>query len=142
MTRIEPQGRPQDYKTYELRSPRDTTVRAACEQVDCQAWKNGWQSLIDESTQQGRQQATYIRQQSGRTFREGRTGSGLTVFTFESGQRCFADHKTRPEIYSVRGGDFRGNPTGIRPVRHASADDWVEDFGEHQQRVAEQHERG
>lgn len=129
------------YQTYSLSAPHDTYVPAACEQVGCGAWLRGWQSTIDESTELGAQQAAYIRQQSGRTFREQRTGAGLTVFTFDSHQRCFENHQTRPELYVVRDGDWRGNPTGRRRV-HANAADWTEDFGEHQQRIADQMERG
>lgn len=142
MNRIQPVGPASAYKTYRVDTPHDRMLRSTCEDTGCAAWQNGWQSLIDESTPQGQAQAAYIRHQSGRTFRERRTGAGLTVFEFESGQRCFADHKTRPEIYSVRGGDHRGNPAGLRPVKHARAQDWVEDFGEHQQRIADQIERG
>jgi hypothetical protein len=129
------------FQTYNITSPRDTLIRAACEQVGCAAWLKGWDSVIDESTPLGQQQAAYIRQQSGRTFREQKRGDGLTVFRFASGQRCFAEHRTRPERYFVRAG-------AIRPVRggwvrqHSRAADWVEDFGEHQQRVAEQRQRG
>jgi hypothetical protein len=129
------------YQTYSITAPHDRTVRAACEEVGCAAWLNGWQSKVDESTELGQRQAAYIRQQSGRTFREQRTGEGLTVFTFDSRQRCFADHRTRPEVYAVRDGDWRGNPTG-RTRTHQSAADWTEDFGEHQQRIADQIERG
>ena len=129
------------YQTYSITSPQDQTIRAACEQVGCEAWQRGWQSTIDESTELGRQQAQYIRRQSGRTFREQQTGTGLTVFLFDSGQRCFANHQTRPEIFVVRDGDWRGNPTG-RHRQHVTAADWVEDFGEHQQRIADQIEKG
>lgn len=129
------------FQTYAIASPHDTTVKAACVQVDCQAWRHGWQTLIDESTDIGRVQADYIRRLSGRTFREGRTGAGQTVFTFEAYQRCFADHRTRPETYTVKDGDWRGNPTGhVR--RHTRPADWVEDFGLHQQMVAGQRQAG
>lgn len=129
------------YQTYSITSPTDATVKAACEQVGCEAWLHGWESTIDESTELGQRQAAYIRQQSGRVFREQRTAAGLTVFRFDSRQRCFQEHRTRPEVYAVRDGDWRGNPTGRRRV-HANAADWTEDFGEHQQRIADQHERG
>lgn len=147
------------YKTYSITSPHDRTVVSSCEQVGCAAWQRGWQSTIDESTDCagatgfvcawlkagatpcGTCQARYIRYGSRRTFREQRTGTGLTVFMFEPGQRCFENHQTRPELYVVRDGDWRGNPTGRKRV-HANAADWTEDFGEHQQRVADQVERG
>ena len=129
------------YQTYSITSPHDRTVPAACEQVGCEAWQHGWQSTIDESTELGRTQAHYIRYQSGRTFREQKTGTGLTVFTFESGQRCFANHQTRPELYVVRDGDWRGNPTGRRRV-HANAADWVEDMQENLSRFSDDKKRG
>jgi hypothetical protein len=141
MFRIEPALTVGAYQTYSITSPHDRKIKAACEEVGCGAWLSGWESTIDESTELGRKQGAYIRQQSGRTFREQRTAAGLTVFRFDSHQRCFADHQTRPEVYAVRDGDWRGNPTGRRRV-HQNAADWTEDFGEHQQRIADQHERG
>lgn len=140
MFRIEPIGPANAYKTYSIVSPPDRTVVAACEQVGCQAWLHGWETTVDESTDLGQMQARFIRTESGRTFRERRTG-GLTVFQFDSRQRCFAEHKTRPERYSVRPGDWR--PARLGPARvHANARDWVEDFGEHQEQVADQQKKG
>ncbi|MCZ4509950.1 hypothetical protein O3Q52_17445 [Streptomyces sp. ActVer] len=159
MNRITPVGAPSDYQTYSITSPPDRQVKAACERAGCVGWRHGWQSVIDESTACGATgtgplcawaaagrmpcgtcQATYIRQRSGRTFREQKTGAGLTVFSFESGQRCFAEHQTRPEIYAVRGGDYR-EITG--PTRtHQRATDWQEDFGEHQLRLVDLRQRG
>lgn len=128
------------YQTYSVTSPRDTTVRAACEQVDCWAWRNGWETTVDESTPLGQFQASYIRTQSGRTFREMHSALGLTVFRFEPGQRCFTEHKTRPEFYLVRGGDWRQNLGLIR--RHTRPIDWVEDMGENLQTIADQQQKG
>ncbi|WP_322501824.1 hypothetical protein TR631_33885 [Streptomyces rochei] len=141
MTRIDPNLPVGAYQTYQITRRRDTTVRAVCEQVACQAWRNGWDSVIDERTELGTAQAAYIRTQSRRTFREMRTEQGLTVFRFESGQRCFADHQTVPELYLVRDGDWRGNPTG-RKRAHSRAADWVEDFGENQLRLVENQRKG
>ncbi|MFF9271149.1 hypothetical protein [Streptomyces rochei] len=141
VTRIDPNLPVGAYQTYQITRRRDTTVRAVCEQVACQAWRNGWDSVIDERTELGTAQAAYIRTQSRRTFREMRTEQGLTVFRFESGQRCFADHQTVPELYLVRDGDWRGNPTG-RKRTHSRAADWVEDFGENQLRLVENQRKG
>ena len=139
--RIEPQMPAAAYRTYQIVSPPDRQVRAACEQVGCLAWQHGWETQVDERTDLGLAQATYIRQKAGRTFTEQRTGEGLTVFRFEAFQRCFAEHQTRPERYFNRGGDWRGNPRG--DVReHVRPGDWVEDFGEHQQALADRLERG
>lgn len=137
--RLAPQMSPEAYKTYSITSPRDVQVKAACEQVGCEKWAKGWQSPIDESTDLGKAQARYIRTQSGRTFREQRTAAGITVFTFEPKQRCFADHQTRPESYSVANGDWRRST--VARV-HANATDWVEDFGLHQDKLADQMNKG
>lgn len=137
--RLPPQMSPEAYKTYSITSPRDVQVKAVCEQVGCDKWLKGWQSPIDESTDLGKAQAHYIRTQSGRTFREQRTAAGITVFTFEPKQRCFADHKTRPETYTVANGDWRRS--SVARV-HANAADWTEDFALHQGKLADQLNKG
>lgn len=140
MFRITPNLPVDAYQTFQLAAPRDRMVKTACEQVGCEAWRSGWESAFDESTELGRNQAAYVRNRSGRTFREQRTDAGLTVFRFEPGQRCFRDHHTRPEFYSVRGGDWRQNLGLIR--QHSRPADWVEHFAEHQDRIADQIEKG
>ena len=140
MFRIEPAAPAAAYKTYTIDRERDTAVVAACSQVGCAAWRNGWQTAVDESTDLGKSQAGYIRTRSRRTFREGPAAGGLTVFTFESGQRCFADHRTTSEHYAVVLGDWRRSFGTLRT--HSRPADWVEDFGEHQQMIASQIERG
>lgn len=141
MFRIKPVGPAAAYQTYSIVALPDRTVVAACEAVGCGAWARGWEITVDEATDLGRAQAHWIRTESGRTFREYRTDAGLAVFRFESGQRCFAEHRTRPERYSVRPGDWR--PARLGPARvHVNARDWVEDFGEHQERVADQQRKG
>ncbi|MFI9235767.1 hypothetical protein [Streptomyces sp. NPDC053079] len=132
---------PGAYQTYSISQEPDRLVVVACERVGCAAWRYGWDSIIDESTPLGKAQALHIRTESKRTFREMKRGDGLTVFRFESGQRCFAEHQTNPEVYVVRDGDWRGNPTG-RSREHQRPADWVEDFGEHQLRLVNQQEKG
>ncbi|SFY52045.1 hypothetical protein [Streptomyces sp. F-1] len=148
MHRIEPQMPAAAYKTYQIVAPQSTHwVAATCAEVDCAHYLNGWQSVIDEATELGQRQAHYIRKQSGRAYREERRPDGLTVFTFEAGQACFnaAKHQKRtgrPELYIVRDGDHRGNPRGTAPRQHVRAADWVEDFAEHQQALANEHQKG
>ena len=139
LTRIQPLGPAAAYKTYAIRQELDTTVITACEQVDCQAWANGWDTVIDETTQLGAEQARYIRQEARRTFSETRRGDGLTVFRFESHQRCFAEHRTNPVLYGVKDGDWRMSQN---PRRHTNAADWLEDFSTHQDQLATRLERG
>lgn len=138
MQRITPNLPAQAYKTYQIVSPPDRSIVAACEEVGCVAWLYGWETVVDESTQLGAKQAHYIRGYARRTYRETKRGDGLTVFRFESRQRCFAEHRTRPEVYAVKGGDWRGNPQGIPPRIHTRPADWVEDFAEHQEKLREE----
>jgi hypothetical protein len=141
VNRIDPNLPVSQYQTYSITAPQDTTIVAACEQVGCAAWLNGWDSVIDERTELGQQQAAYIRGQSRRAFREMKTDAGLTVFRFEAHQRCFEEHRTRPEIYLVRDGDHRGNPTG-RTRQHTRPADWVEDMTENQVRLVDLQQKG
>lgn len=139
--RTRPVGPASAYRTYAILQPTDTREREACPDAGCLAYRYGWESTFDESTELGKAQAGYVRRQSGRDFTEHRTEAGLTVFRFPPYQRCFAEHFTHPQIFRVRDGDWRGNPTGRRRD-HQQPADWVEDSGEHLLAVAEQIERG
>jgi hypothetical protein len=140
MFRIQPNLQPGMYQTYAYSRSLDTRRKAACRDVGCEAYRAGWESRFDESTALGREQAHYVRTQSGRTFREYRSAEGLTVFRFEPYQRCFADHQTIAEAFFVRGGDWRQDQGLIR--HHANGRDWAEDMGEHQQHLADRIEKG
>lgn len=133
-------------KTYQILAPVVSHFRSAtCAEVDCERYTDGWQSPIDERTELGQAQAWYIRNQSGRRYTEDRNRlPGITVFTFEPGQKCFGQHQVRtgrPELFIVRGGDWRGNPTGQTQM-HANGDDWVDDFVDHQLKLANQIQQG
>jgi hypothetical protein len=113
--RVRPKMAPGAYRSFEVRSPLATHFRdASCKEARCEHYLNGWISEIDVSTQQGKVWAEAIKR-SGRGFTVETVGA-LTVFRFEAGQRCFAaPHKVpvgRPELFVVRDGDWRGNPTG------------------------------
>lgn len=138
---IMPIGPASAYLTYSITAGRDIGVVAACKDVGCPNWAHGWETTVDEATDLGRAQAAYIRQKSGRTFTERRTGAGLTAFRFEAFQRCFAEHRTRPDVFRRRDGDFRGNPTG-QFIQHVRAQDWIEDFQEHEGRLADERQKG
>lgn len=143
--RLEPGAGAQHYKTYSILQPKSTHTRVVrCEDVECAAYQHGWKTTLDVSTSLGTQQAQFITRRSGRKYTLEQTGSQLT-FTFPQGQQCFSEHRVkvdRPALYVVRGGDHRGNPAGIRPVQHTSPDNWVDDFANHQQRVADARKRG
>ena len=131
---------PEAYKTYSITQPADLFVKTACENAGCDAFAYGWVTTVDEATPIGETQARYIRYGAKRTFREQRDGA-LTVFTFDPGQRCFAEHRTRPEHYRVSGGHWQ--MPFRQPLRdHVNAADWVEDFAEHQQGLADRLAKG
>lgn len=138
-----PSGDARHYQTYSISAGSDVTVVAACRDVGCPHWQHGWETTVDERVPGGlgTVQALYIRSKSGRTFTERKTAEGLTVFRFEAFQRCFQEHRTRPDVLIRRHGDFRGNPSG-QVYRHKTGRDWVEDMVENQQRLAEIRRKG
>lgn len=131
--------------TYQLLAPLETHWRpATCAEVDCPAYLYGWLTVVDPASDLGQRQAHYIRTQSGRKFTEEPTPGGIE-FRFEPGQICFRQHQApleREPLYVVRGGDHRGDPLGIGAREHTRPEYWVEDFAEHQQALADAHERG
>jgi hypothetical protein len=142
--RIEPIMPAAGYKTYAVTLPKTTHWRSAsCAEVECINQTNGFQITADLSTELGRKQSNYLRLKSGRSFTTQQIGDLLT-FTFQPGQQCFEPHRVsleREPNFFVKGGDYRGNPLGL-PTRKLSAQSWVDDFGEHQERIAGQRERG
>jgi hypothetical protein len=146
VTRVEPVGRPQDYKTYTIAFPTKTHWRpATCEEVLCFAYLNGWATTVDLNTDLGQKQYHYIKTESGRSFTEEKTGSSLAKFSFGPGQVCFgaSQHKVpleRPARFLVTPGDFRAR-TGTTRV-HANGGDWAEDFALHQDKINTAIERG
>jgi len=112
-------------RVYSIARPRDTHTRvASCEEVDCQAHRGGWETLVNESTPLGQRQAHYIRTRAGRGFTE-RLDAGVTTFTFPPGQQCFAEHRVqldRQDLYLVGQNGHRRQHTG--------PDSWLNEFGE------------
>lgn len=130
-------------KSYEILAPKSTHTRVAtCAEVECLHSLKGWRTIVDVGTPLGAAQANYIRLHSGRHFTVTEDGS-LVTFHFPGGQTCFAQHRVsleRPEIFRVRPGDYRGTTGDIRV--HVRPDDWVDDFANHQIKLAKAHERG
>lgn len=137
VNRIEPQLGPEGYKTYQLIAPRATHTRpASCEEVQCRHHANGWKTTVPL----GSDDEALIRR-AGRAF-VATVDGGMISFTFHAGQPCFraSSHRVpleRDPHFLVRGGDYRGNPMGTPTRQHTRPADWVEDFAEHQIRIAE-----
>ncbi|PBC71581.1 hypothetical protein BX265_6191 [Streptomyces sp. TLI_235] len=143
MGRIQPAMPAAAYKTYRILAPANTHFRkATCAETNCPHYLNGWQVRVEGLDPV----LLHAARNSGRRYVEQHVREGETWLVFEAGQSCFqvSQHRIRldkPELYLVRGGDWRGNPTGEQR-QHASAADWVEDFGEHQQQLSDEHEKG
>ncbi len=115
------------FVTHQILSPTDRQIIAACSEVGCLAYRHGWDKPVDEATELGQAQARLIRSgRTGRTFREMPAVGGLTVFRFAPYQRCFAEHRTRAEVFLVRGGNEHVSTGLIR--RHTRPIDFVDDL--------------
>lgn len=129
-------------KTYQMAQPLATHWRpATCAEVDCPNWLNGWRVRVDGLSPQLLHAAT----SSGRRYARLDVAEGEAWLVFEAGQPCFAatTHRVlvgRPQRFFERGGDWRGNPRGER--RELSAENWVDSFANHQDRIATRIERG
>lgn len=143
MNRIPPQGKVQDYKTYQIAAPLKTHWRpATCAEVNCPQHEKGWQVRVENLTPE----MLHAARTSGRKYIELHVAEGETWLVFEAGQACFraAMHRTkldRQEIYIARDGDWRGNPTG-RVLKHTRPDHWCEDMNENNQRIIQIQQRG
>ena len=127
-------------RDYRVHMPPDITVVAACEDVGCDQWARGWETVCDEiGTRDGALVANWIRSgQSGRDFtemRDVRQGAIVAVFRFAPHQRCFREHRTRPGRMLVR-------QDGRTVREHSSLAGLAEDYTEHLGGLADQHERG
>jgi hypothetical protein len=142
--RIEPAMPPQAYKTYAMVSPLGTHTRqATCEEVGCDQYRQGWRVRVETLTPD----LLHAARNSGRKYTEQHIAEGETYLVFEPGQACFkaATHRApigRPPLYVVRDGDHRGNPRGTKARLHQRAENWVEDFAEHQQALADEIKKG
>lgn len=144
--RTEPDVPANAYQTFQIVSPAATHTRpGTCEEVECQSYLKGWRMKIDLGTELGQKQAHYIKHQSGRSYRVHDQRDGLVTLIFAPNQPCFQQHRVpleRPEIYRVKGGDFRGNPLRTPTRVHAKPEHWVEEFAENQDRIARAREKG
>lgn len=130
-----------NYKTYQIASPITTHYRkATCVEIDCPHYTNGWRIKLD-ILQPADKQAI---KDSRRKYKVEDMPDGKWLI-FEPGQPCFqaSTHRIavgRPEIYRVGRGDFRSyNPREARVLR---ADQWLDDFYNHQDKLKTLQERG
>lgn len=147
VSRIEPVGRPEHYKTFSVTAPKRTHWRpGTCEEVRCEAYRHGWVTTVDLGTDLGQRQAHFISHDKTRSWSMQRPSERIVKFVFGPGQKCFAadEHRVRipkPDNFLVVGGDFRGNPRGERR-RHVNGLDWAEECAEHVDKINTAHRRG
>lgn len=131
MSRIQPVGQVQDYKTYQIMSPLKSHWRpATCAETDCPQYLKGWRIRVEGLPPE----MLHTAKTSGRKYTELNVAEGENWLVFEAGQPCFRAHEHRAildkqELFIVRDGDFRGNPTG-QVRKHTRAEHWVEDMAE------------
>jgi hypothetical protein len=138
--RLIPQGRPSSYETFSIHRPLASHWRAAtCREVNCPDYLNGWRVRVEQLTAKGLYAATHC----GRKYDELAVAPGETWLVYEAGQPCFRakEHQKpleRPELYVVRGGDWRalGDPFKV------SSESWLDSFGENQEKLHDLQERG
>lgn len=147
--RLEPVGGAEFYKTYRWAAPLETHWRlATCEEVDCIDFLSGFVMTVDFSTELGQKQLWYLtKEDKDRHYSMQRTGPWEVKLIYGPGNPCMkrGDHRAplgRPPLFVVSGGDWRGNPRGTPTRRFDRAEDWIDDFANHQIGVAEAVKRG
>lgn len=126
-------------QTFSIRAPKGGLVPISCEDVECANYARGWKMVLDLNSELGQKQAYYIKHQSGRAYTVESQVDGLVTLIFAPNQDCFEQHKVRndlPEVFSIRGGDFRGNPLKTPTRVHKKPEFWLEEFAENQDRIA------
>ncbi len=143
VNRVTPQLPASAMQTYSIQAPPATHWKAAgCQESNCANWRNGWRVHIERVAARANGELLLRDiKASGKRFRIVDLGPGQTFWEFEAGQSCFDGdllrHRVRvgrPELFVVRGGDWRGNPRGDQRV-HTDIADWVDDMQEHRDKL-------
>lgn len=145
LQRIMPRLRVDKMQTYRIARPVATHTRpATCEEAGCQQFLRGWDTILPV----GHDMVPLLRRAATAAMDLGdgvkrkcvvtREDAVTVTFRFEAGQPCWrwTEHRIgidRPEIYLVRGGDWRANTGLIR--KHTRPEHWVEDMQENLEAV-------
>lgn len=146
VNRVAPRLPARNMQTFQVVAPKSThTRKATCEEVECAQYGRGWRMKLDLNSDLGQQQAYYIKHHSGRSYKVVGQENGLVELEFKDGQPCFQEHRVRndlPEVYRVKGGDYRGNPLKTPTRVHKKPEFWVEEFALNQERIADVQRQG
>lgn len=129
-----------------------------CAQAECDAFKFGWSTVVPVGTAD---QVRVISRNTGRFFTEKPTADGLIEFIFAPGQEGFkgggsGEHDHRERIDSVQRFSKQDGHAKIGIERNASTwlwsadgtrqqlspQSWVDAFGENQERLAAEAQKG
>lgn len=153
LDRVSPRVRngigPEHFKSYKASAPLGSHWRrATCEEYECDDFLYGFIFTCDISTELGQQQHYFLTHDKERSYSIQRPNESIVKFIYGPGNRCFApkceNHVIpigRPPFYLIHGGDWRGNPRGDRLV-HRRVEDWIDDWANHQDRIASTIRRG
>lgn len=133
---------------FNIQSPLATHWReATCEEVDCEPYRTGWRLRYDTLTPELQYTATH----TGRHYTTFTTdfdpdtqefyNPPATFLVFEAGQPCFNSrhHRLpvgRPEVYRTLNEQDRST------VLHTSPQSWVDQCGEHVEKIVDIIKRG
>lgn len=143
--RVTPLGPVSGYRTFGQRITR--RVRATCAEVGCEHWNNGWvTTVLPDSEDQALIEKACAGQVDGiRRLSDGGElcPDGFVRYHFPPETPCFKASAHRVPLavqHYHRSGDWRGNPDGT-VTTHPNIESWIAEFGEHQQRIADQRQR-
>ncbi len=142
LNRVTPKAPAQVFKTYGMHViEREPT---SCEAAECDGYLKGWfTTVLSDSPDMGVIEAACRGEVDGYRRRHDAPEiqpDGFVRYWFPPGQPCFrASTHSIPVTarYTLRDGDWRGNPSG-RSISTPNAQTWLDDFGEHQQRIVDQ----
>jgi len=146
--RFTPAGPASAYQTFEIKTPKGPQFErpATCEEVNCDAWRNGWITRVPAASEL--EHTVRLARHQHPWLTEHVDGAEL-VFTFAPGIPCFRASQHRlpvrpdlPQMFLVKDGDWRGNPRGTQPRIHQRPEDWVEHAQEVTESVKQRIERG
>jgi hypothetical protein len=137
-------------KTFELAQPFGTHYRVAtCAEVECRGYREDMTVTFDLTVPQQVTDANWLRNHSGLRFTYFMLdGERKVKFVIPAGQTCL-ESRVRPHrvplerdpLMIVRGGDWRGNPTGMRTV-HSRPNLFLENWEEDLDKINSEREKG
>lgn len=137
-------------RTFELAQPFATHYRVAtCAEVECRGYREDMTVTFDLTNAQHVADANWLRNHSGLRYTYTMLDNDRKVqFVIPHGQTCLASrlrpHRVpleRDPFMIVRGGDFRGNPTGERRT-HTSPESFVDEWATDLDKLNTVRERG